>query len=240
MQALNQKKTLGRRKELPSIALTWRGRTRSFTVRPWLFGSFTTIFVLFMACYFSATAYLIYRDDILESALARQVELQYAYEDKIALLRSELDRVTSRHLVETQSLEEQVEILLEQQDALTRRQALLDSLIAKARAEGISSAAAAMPLPVPRPRRGGERSASAGEPGAPLAYAPRDSGRIEAITGAVVQPQAPGALRPAEDGEAMRPVLRRLRTSLEDAEQRQDQALDLLGAAGWVGVAPPS
>jgi murein DD-endopeptidase MepM/ murein hydrolase activator NlpD len=230
MQPQNKKQNSGRRKELPRVALAWRGKTRTFTIRPWLLGSVVTVFVLFMACYFSATIYLIYRDDILDSALARQIELQFAYEERIALLRSEIDRVTSRHLVETQSLEEQLDILLEQQEVLARRQALLDSLIARARAEGISPAAAAMPLPVPRPSRG-ERWTGAPAPREPLAYAPREDRRIEAITGAVVQSDTPRAASPAAEAEAVRPMLLRLRSSFEDAEQRQDLALDVLAAA---------
>ena len=47
--------------------------------------------------------------------LARQVGMQYAYEDRIAALRAELDRVTSRHVVETQGVEDQIAVLLERQ-----------------------------------------------------------------------------------------------------------------------------
>lgn len=230
MQPPTQKQAPARRKEPPRIAISWRGRIRVYAIRPWLFGSVVAGFVLFMACYFGATAYLLYRDDIFEAALARQVEMQYAYEDRIALLRSEIDRVTSRHLVETQSLDEQVEILLEQQDVLARRQALLDSLIAKARTEGISTAAAAMPLPIPKPS-GETRWTGAREPRPPLAYAPSQASPIDAITGSVVQPGAPEPSPAASDGQDMRPVLRQLRSSMEDAEQRQEQALNVLGAA---------
>lgn len=231
MQPRTQEKTPSRRKEPPRIALSWRGRIRVYTIRPWLFGSISTIFVLFMGCYFGATIYLLYRDDLFQTALARQVEMQYAYEDRIALLRSEIDRVTSRHLVETQSLEEQVEILLDQHDVLGRRQALLDSLIAKARAEGITTATAAMPLPIPKPDGESRRTSATGEPRPPLAYAPSQPSRIDAIAGSVLQPREPKTSLPADSGEDVRPVLRQLRSSMQDTEQRQDQALDLLGAA---------
>jgi murein DD-endopeptidase MepM/ murein hydrolase activator NlpD len=231
MQPRKQTRTPSRRKDPLRIAISYRGRIRTCTVRPWLFGSVATVFVLFIACYFAATMYLVYRDDIFETALARQVEMQYAYEDRIALLRTEIDRVTSRHLVETQSLEEQVEILLDQQDVLARRQGLLDILIAKARAEGIATAAAVMPLPVPRPERGSRVTSATGAPRPPLAYAPGRDRRIDAITGSVLQPARPQSPPPAAEGEEVRPVLRQLRSSMEEMQERQDQALDLLGVA---------
>jgi murein DD-endopeptidase MepM/ murein hydrolase activator NlpD len=181
-----------------------------------------------MGCYFGATIYLIYRDDFFEAAMARQAELQDLYENRIALLRSEVDRVTSRHLVETQSLEEQVEILLEQQDVLARRQALLDGLIAKARAEGITTAAAAMPLPIPKPER---QARSSGAPRSPMAYAPSETSRIDASTGLILQPAAAHSSPPPAGRQQVPPVLRSLRSSMQDAEQRQEEALDLLGAA---------
>ena len=45
----------------------------------------------------AATAtYFAFRDDVLTQLIARQAEMQYAYEDRIAELRAKVDRATSR------------------------------------------------------------------------------------------------------------------------------------------------
>src|SRR3977135_860926 len=47
----------------------------------------------------AATAtYFAFRDDVLTRLIARQAEMQYAYEDRIAELRAKVDRSTSRQM----------------------------------------------------------------------------------------------------------------------------------------------
>jgi murein DD-endopeptidase MepM/ murein hydrolase activator NlpD len=74
-----------------------------------------------MAGWSAVTAtYFAFRDDVLTRLLARQAQMQYAYEDRIADLRSQVDRLASRQLLD----QEQVESKLEQ---IARRQATLES-----------------------------------------------------------------------------------------------------------------
>src|SRR4051812_9344660 len=74
-----------------------------------------------MAGWSAVTAtYFAFRDDVLTRLLARQAQMQYAYEDRIADLRGQVDRLASRQLLD----QEQVESKLEQ---ITRRQAVLES-----------------------------------------------------------------------------------------------------------------
>ena len=40
--------------------------------------------------------YFAFRDDVLTRLISRQAEMQYAYEDRIAEMRAQVDRVTSR------------------------------------------------------------------------------------------------------------------------------------------------
>jgi hypothetical protein len=47
--------------------------------------------------------------------------MQYAYEERIAALRSELDRLTSRHAVQTEGVEQQLARLLDQQSLIQSR-----------------------------------------------------------------------------------------------------------------------
>src|SRR5882757_1757662 len=54
-----------------------------------------TVTVLGMWSAATAT-YFAFRDDVLTRLIARQAEMQYAYEDRIAELRAKVDRTTSR------------------------------------------------------------------------------------------------------------------------------------------------
>src|SRR5436305_1226094 len=74
-----------------------------------------------MAGWSAVTAtYFAFRDDVLTRLLGRQAQMQYAYEDRIADLRGQVDRLASRQLLD----QEQVESKLEQ---IARRQAVLES-----------------------------------------------------------------------------------------------------------------
>ncbi|MEJ0077186.1 MAG: peptidoglycan DD-metalloendopeptidase family protein [Alphaproteobacteria bacterium] len=74
-----------------------------------------------MAGWSAVTAtYFAFRDDVLTRLLARQALMQYAYEDRIADLRGQVDKLASRQLLD----QEQVESKLEQ---IARRQATLES-----------------------------------------------------------------------------------------------------------------
>src|SRR5262249_60800686 len=74
-----------------------------------------------MAVWSVATAtYFAFRDDLLTRLIARSAEMQYAYEDRIAELRSQMDRLTSRQLLDQEQFEQKL-------DQLTRRQHTLES-----------------------------------------------------------------------------------------------------------------
>lgn len=77
--------------------------------------------VTLLGVWSAATAtYFAFRDDVLTRLLARQAEMQYAYEDRIAELRSRVDRTTSRQLLDQEQFERKL-------DGIMRRQALLES-----------------------------------------------------------------------------------------------------------------
>jgi murein DD-endopeptidase MepM/ murein hydrolase activator NlpD len=77
--------------------------------------------LVIMAVWSVATAtYFAFRDDLLTRLIARQAEMQYAYEDRIAELRAQADRLTSRQLLDQEQFEQKL-------DQLTRRQSVLES-----------------------------------------------------------------------------------------------------------------
>jgi murein DD-endopeptidase MepM/ murein hydrolase activator NlpD len=68
----------------------------------------------------TAATYLTFRDDVLRTLITHQAEQQFAYEDRIAELRAQIDRTTSRQLLDQEQFEQKL-------DDLMRRQATLES-----------------------------------------------------------------------------------------------------------------
>lgn len=129
---------------------------RAFNVRPRLAAITCIASAIFGILYFTATGYLVFRDDLLAASLARQVRLQQAYEDRVASLRADIDRLTSRQLLNQEAFEVRLEQLLGRQAALDERQDIIAGLSQTARGAGLMPAAVTAPLPRLRPRTGDE------------------------------------------------------------------------------------
>ena len=67
----------------------------------------------------AAATYLTFRDDVLRTLIAHQAEQQFAYEDRIAELRAQIDRTTSRQLLDQEQFQQKL-------DDLSHRQATLE------------------------------------------------------------------------------------------------------------------
>src|ERR1700704_3245943 len=77
----------------------------------------------------AATAtYFAFRDDVLTRLIARQAEMQYAYEDRIAELRSRVDRATSRQLLDQEQFDQKLEQIMRRQTALESRATALGAI----------------------------------------------------------------------------------------------------------------
>jgi len=63
--------------------------------------------------------YFAFQDDVLARMAARQAAMQYAYEDRLAEMRAQVDRATSRQLLDQEQLEQKL-------DQIVRRQAVLE------------------------------------------------------------------------------------------------------------------
>ena len=68
----------------------------------------------------TSATYFAFSEDVLTRLIARQAEMQFEYEDRIAELRAQVDRISSRQLLEQEQYEQKLEEIL-------RRQALLES-----------------------------------------------------------------------------------------------------------------
>jgi murein DD-endopeptidase MepM/ murein hydrolase activator NlpD len=65
--------------------------------------------------------YFAFRDDVLTRLIGRQAQMQFAYEDRIAELRAQVDRITSRQLLDQEQFEQKLKDLLQRQATLEQR-----------------------------------------------------------------------------------------------------------------------
>ncbi|MDR3372348.1 MAG: peptidoglycan DD-metalloendopeptidase family protein, partial [Ancalomicrobiaceae bacterium] len=81
----------------------------------------------------AGAGYLAFRDDIIDTAITQRLQIEQAYEDRIAALRSEIDRINSRQLIDQDSFESKIDKLMSRQDELREQDQRLMSLVEKAK-----------------------------------------------------------------------------------------------------------
>ena len=85
--------------------------------------------VTLLGMWSAATAtYFAFRDDVLTRLIARQTEMQYAYEDRIAELRARVDRTTSRQLLDQEQFDQKLDQIMRRQTALESRASALGAI----------------------------------------------------------------------------------------------------------------
>src|SRR5207248_1563327 len=82
--------------------------------------------VVVLGMWSAATAtYFAFRDDVLTRLIARQADMQYAYEDRIAELRAKIDRTTS---LDQEQFDQKLEQIMRRQTALESRATALGGI----------------------------------------------------------------------------------------------------------------
>ena len=138
MSDMNRQSAIfGKRSEPHTIIIAHGDDLRHFTIRPWLAASLGTVVAAFAIGYLIATSYLVLRDDLIGASIARQARMQHAYEDRIAALRSQMDRIVSRQLLDQQEMEQRVAMLMARQDALAQRHDRIGPLLDRVTTGGI-------------------------------------------------------------------------------------------------------
>lgn len=186
---------------------------RCFAVRPSVLLGVLGLFPLFALIYLASTLLIVLRDDMLNALMRRQGAMQAAYEERLADMRSQIDLVTSRQLLDQNSLETRIHEMLSRQAQLENRAAVIATLAEGAGGIGVSGlgvgvsakspAAAQVPLPVPRPQmtKAGERQAQLQNSarGGPLAaYSQTTQVDRSLPTGATSFAPEPAHLAPAQ------------------------------------------
>lgn len=232
----------GKRSE-PHTVIIARGESiRHFTIRPWLVTLLGSALAAIAIGYLLATSYLVLRDDLLGATVARQARMQQAYEDRISALRAQVDRITSRQLLDQQLMENKVSELLNRQAVLSERHGIISPLL-----DGATKGSATLPgeAPVPKPRPD-DRAAVESDNVDALAYASIDRQTTGSIFSKVLSPERFGradestadradklfvainkSLRSIEIGQ-----VERIRALTENAYQTADTISSALGNVG--------
>jgi len=142
----------GHRKDVHRIIFAKGDQVTSVNIHPFIALGGVFIVIIFVVAYLGATGYLMFRDDLLNTAHIRQVKIQNAYEDQLATLRIEIDRIASRQLLDQKSVENKIDRLLGLRASLDERQRTVTHLAQTASAAGITIPASA-PNPRPHPKR---------------------------------------------------------------------------------------
>ena len=168
----------------------------------------------------AATAtYFAFRDDVLTRLIARQAEMQYAYEDRIAELRAKVDRTTSRQLLDQEQFDQKLDQVMRRQTMLESRAAALSTLPDSS----VTGSIKAQPRGTPPEAGSGVTPKPSPISDTVFFVAPPDrEARLESRTPTVATPQ-PNQFAKIQGVDN---VLARLQSSLDQVEGRQMAALN--------------
>src|SRR6202035_4292963 len=93
---------------------------RQLRIGPIAFWIVVGTLVIMAAWSITTATYFAFRDDVLTRLVSREAEMQFGYEDRIAELRAQIDRLSSRQLLDQEQYEQKL-------DQVSRRQATLES-----------------------------------------------------------------------------------------------------------------
>lgn len=151
MNSTGHSSVFGKRKEPHTIIIARGDEIRHFTLRPWVAALVGSALAAVAVGYLLATSYLVLRDDLIGATTARQARMQQAYEDRISALRGQVDRITSRQLLDQQLMETKVSELIERQTQLSERNGRLGTVLERAENAVGNPLPAAGPVPSDKP-----------------------------------------------------------------------------------------
>jgi murein DD-endopeptidase MepM/ murein hydrolase activator NlpD len=156
-----------------SIVFARGERARAFKLRPGALVALLSIVpALALGCLVLALLF-VFRDDLLASLMSRQAEMQYAYEDRLASMRTQIERMKSRELVQEQAYEGRLHALFQRQAQLEARATLVASL---AERTGLGDATGEIPRTGAAPKAESTAKAASQERTANPLLAPQFSG----------------------------------------------------------------
>ena len=133
--------------------------SRQFRIGPVAFWTVVGTLVIMAGWSVVTATYFAFQDDVLARMIARQAEMQFAYEDRIADMRAQMDRVTSRQLLDQEQLEQKLDQIVRRQSLLEQRATAMGTVadpsttgsLRPPRANGQPAAGAPKPSPISGP-----------------------------------------------------------------------------------------
>jgi murein DD-endopeptidase MepM/ murein hydrolase activator NlpD len=165
--------------------------------------------------------YFAFRDDVLTRLISRQAEIQFAYEDRIAEMRAQVDRVTSRQLLDQEQFEQKLDHVLRRQATLESRASMLGGTLDPATTGSVRR----------RPEAtGGDRRDQVRPKPSPISDTVRFTAPIEreAQLQSRMLPAADGRIAANAKAGGIEGVLARLQRSLDHVEASQTAALNAM------------
>ena len=196
---------------------------RQFRLGPVTFWIAVGSLVIMAGWSLATGTYFAFHDDVLTRLIARQKEQQFAYEDRIAELRAQVDRITSRQLLDQEQFEQKLEQIMRRQATLESRASTLAGVPDPATTGSIKSRPTPMTEP-PTPRDA-EGLADQRHRDLHRAARPRGAAGIARAAGRVAVRLAAPAKPTAVGVEG---TLARLQASLDRVEARQTATLNTL------------
>jgi len=218
VKAANQAAVFGRRKEPHTVIIARGNEIRHFTIRPWVAAAAGSALAAIAIGYLTATSYLVLRDDLIGAATARQARMQHAYEDRISALRAQVDRITSRQLLDQQLMETKVSELLERQSQLSQRNGRLGAVLDKAAASDVTES-------VPAGKAADERADITVTTGQPLAYAAADTAAVRPFSFWSTRTAEPDGESRADRADKLFVAINKSLRSVEDDQAKRIDAL---------------
>ncbi|MEA2983203.1 MAG: hypothetical protein QOF09_5026 [Alphaproteobacteria bacterium] len=166
--------------------------------------------------------YFAFHDDVLSRLIARQKEQQFAYEDRIAELRAQVDRATSRQLLNQEQFEQKLEQIMRRQATLESRASTLAGVPDPAPTGSIKS----RPTPMADPPPGEAPKASPISDTVIFTAPPDREARLESRELPTTARRVAATAKPTAIG--VEGALARLQTSLDRVESRQTATLNTL------------
>jgi murein DD-endopeptidase MepM/ murein hydrolase activator NlpD len=206
------KRQAAKRPRLDKGTFTLAHAGRQVRIGPVAFWTVVGTLVIMAGWSVVTATYFAFQDDVLARMIAREAEMQFAYEDRIADMRAQVDRMTSRQLLDQEQLEQKLDQIVRRQSQLEQRTTAIGTVSDPATTGSVRS-----PRAPGQPAAGVTKASPISAPAA-LFRAPRDA---RADAGGFALASVTPAPRPTN----IDAVLARLDDSLDRIEGRQVNTL---------------
>lgn len=205
-------------RRVPQMPYTLGRGSRLVRVGPVAFWTIVGTLVIMAGWSIVTATYFAFHDDVLTRLISRQAEMQSAYEDRLAEMRVQVDRVTSRQLLDQEQFERKLDTLLRRQSTLESRAAAIGNIAdptvtGSIKPTGRGTPAVERPAAPPKPSPISDKVIFTAPPDREARLESRESSTTRIATS-----QQRGV-----DG-----VITRLQDSLDRVEARQSSALNSL------------